>query len=235
MPVTLRPALAVAALALLSACGSGQAAPPIAGQGLQVIELFQSQGCSSCPPANANVMALADRPNVLTLSWQVTYWDHIGWKDTYAKPAYTDRQYAYARALKHNGVWTPQVVINGRGDTVGVNKAELGQALGQFARNGDAIALSLANGKVTASGQTAAAALYVVRYDPRVIQIPIRAGENGGRTLPHRNVVREFAPLGQFTGGTRSWALPASRQVGLKTAILAQAGEAGPIVAAIHD
>ena len=89
-------ATAVALLATaLAACSQGQAAAPPpapAGHGLQVVELFQSQGCSSCPPANANVMALADRADVLTLSWQVTYWDYLGWKDSFAQAAFTDRK-----------------------------------------------------------------------------------------------------------------------------------------------
>src|SRR5580693_943584 len=85
-----------------------------------VVELFQSQGCSSCPPANANVMAIADRPDVLALSFGVTYWDSLGWKDTFASPKFTARQWDYAHGLGHSNVFTPQVVINGRRDGVGV-------------------------------------------------------------------------------------------------------------------
>ena len=99
-------AAAVALLATaLTACSQGQAAPAPGGpgHGLQVVELFQSQGCSSCPPANANVMALADRADVLTLSWQVTYWDYLGWKDSFAQAAFTKRQYDYAGALRQIG------------------------------------------------------------------------------------------------------------------------------------
>src|SRR5580698_2329765 len=99
-----------------SAAGAADAAHPT------VVELFQSQGCSSCPPANANVMALSDRPDVLALSFQVTYWDNLGWKDTFGSPRYTARQWDYARALRHDNVWTPQVVVNGRADVVGVRK-----------------------------------------------------------------------------------------------------------------
>lgn len=79
-----------------------------------VVELFQSQGCSSCPPAAANVSAVSDRPDVLALSFAVDYWDRLGWKDTFSKPAWTARQYAYARAMGRDGVYTPQVVVNGR-------------------------------------------------------------------------------------------------------------------------
>ena len=221
----------------LSACSQTQAAAPppaIAGHGLQVVELFQSQGCSSCPPANANVMALADRADVLTLSWQVTYWDYLGWKDSFAQAAFTKRQYDYAGALHHDGVFTPQVVINGRGDVVGVNKAELTSALQRLDRGGDAVALTLGAGKVSVSGK-AIGSVYLVRYDPRIVQIPIKAGENGGRTLPHRNVVRELTLLGKFGGGSQSWTLPPAKQAGLKTAVLVQSAMLGPIIAAARD
>ncbi len=231
--------IGVAALltAAVAACAPGQAAAPPAasGHGVQVIELFQSQGCSSCPPANANVMALADRPGVLTLSWQVTYWDYLGWKDSFAQASFTARQHAYAGALGHDGVFTPQVVINGRGDVVGTARGEVEQALRRFDRGGDGLSVSLGAAQVTVAGAIPASSVYLVRYDPRIVQIPIKAGENGGRTLPHRNVVREFARLGKFSGGTHSYALPASKQAGLKTAVLVQTGVAGPIIAAVHS
>ena len=84
-----------------------------------VVELFQSQGCSSCPPANANVNALSQRADVLALSFAVTYWDRLGWKDTFAKPQFTERQWQYARAMRQQDVYTPQVVVNGRVEGVG--------------------------------------------------------------------------------------------------------------------
>ena len=229
--------LAALLTAALTACSAGQAAAPPApaGRGLQVIELFQSQGCSSCPPANANVMALADRPGVLTLSWQVTYWDYLGWKDSFAQAAFTARQHAYAGALGHDGVFTPQVVVNGRGDVVGAASGEVEQALSRFDRGGDAVKLALGATAVTVTGRSPASSVYLVRYDPRIVQIPIRAGENSGRTLPHRDVVREFALLGKFSGGTQRFSLPASKQAGLKSAVLVQIGTAGPIVAAARN
>ena len=87
-----------------------------------VVELFQSQGCSSCPPANANVMALSDRPDLLTLSFEVTYWDELGWKDTFGSPQYTARQWDYAHGFHRTQVFTPQVVVNGRADVVGTDR-----------------------------------------------------------------------------------------------------------------
>ena len=235
--LVLRSGLAALLTAVLAACSPGQAAPPpvLPGHGLQVVELFQSQGCSSCPPANANVMALADRPGVLTLSWQVTYWDYLGWKDSFAQASFTARQHEYARALGHDGVFTPQVVVNGRGDVVGTARGEVEQALGRFDRGGDAVKLTLSGNAVTVAGRSPESSVYLVRYDPRIVQIPIKAGENGGRTLPHRNVVREFALLGKFSGGTQKFGLPAAKHTGLKTAVLVQTGMAGPIVAGVHS
>ena len=90
-----------------------------------VVELFQSQGCSSCPPAAANVMAISDRADVLALSFAVDYWDRLGWKDTFSKPEWTARQYSYAHAIGRSGVYTPQVVVNGRIEGDGLEPAAL--------------------------------------------------------------------------------------------------------------
>ena len=90
-----------------------------------VVELFQSQGCSDCPPAAANVAAISDRPDVLALSFAVDYWDRLGWKDTFSKPAWTARQYAYAHAMGRDDVYTPQVVVNGRVEGDGLEPAAL--------------------------------------------------------------------------------------------------------------
>lgn len=100
---------------------------------LSVVELFQSQGCSSCPPANANVIALSDRPDILTLSFDVTYWDHLGWRDTFGSPAFTKRQWAYAHAFRRREVATPEVVVNGRGDVVGDRRNAIEALIQRFA------------------------------------------------------------------------------------------------------
>lgn len=199
-----------------------------------VVELFQSQGCSSCPPANANVLALADRPEVLALSFQVTYWDQLGWKDTYASPQFTQRQWDYARALKHSQVWTPQVVVNGRIDTVGTRHGEIDQAIARAERGLSGPTVSLDNGRVTLSAAVKAspAEVWLVRYDPRTVQVPIRRGENGGKTLPHRNVVRELVRLGDWTGARRDYVLPKAGAANLRSAILVQQGRGGAIIAA---
>jgi hypothetical protein len=222
-------ALALCALWSAGAARAADATHPV------VIEIFQSQGCSSCPPASANVAALSDRPEVLALSFQVTYWDNLGWKDTYAQPRYTARQWAYAKALHHDNVFTPQVVVNGRRDGVGVDAGELRNLVRVADRGDGGPALTVANGAVEiGSGDGAPKAdVWLVRYDPRTVMIAIRGGENGGKTLPHKNVVRQIVRLGGWTGKAARFALPAGGDPAWRTAILVQTAGAGPILAAV--
>ncbi len=219
--------IAATTVAMSGTAMAADAAHPV------VIELYQSQGCSSCPPANANVLALSNRPDVLALSFQVTYWDQLGWKDTFASPQYTARQWEYARAFRHGEVWTPQVVVNGRVDVVGARHGEVEGAIARADRGVGGPVVDIADGRVTVSGTGSAthADVWLVRYDPNVVQVAIRAGENGGRTLPHKNVVRQLVRLGDWSGSTRSYALPTS-QGGLKMAVLVQDGRGGSILAA---
>ena len=200
-----------------------------------VVELFQSQGCSSCPPANANVLAIADRPEILALSWQVTYWDDLGWKDTFGKPAFTARQWDYARAFHRGAVATPEVVVNGRSDVVGSARSELDALVRRADRGDTGPSIRLAGREATVAGGAGQGEVMLVRYDPNLVQVPIQRGENGGRTLPHKNVVREVADLGAWRGGVRAFALPAASRPGLRTAILVQQRVGGPILAAAHD
>ena len=228
----LRSALGALALALTGGTAmAADAAHPV------VVELFQSQGCSSCPPANANVMAIIDRPEVLALSFGVTYWDDLGWKDTFATAAYTARQWDYAHGLGHGNVFTPQVVVNGRRDGVGVNPGELAGLIRAGDRGAAGPAMALSGGAVTVGAGTPgahAADIWLVRYDPRIVQVPIKRGENGGKTLPHRNVVRQLVRLGSWSGQAERLSLPASTDPVLKTAILVQAPKGGPILAAVR-
>jgi hypothetical protein len=208
--------------------------PPSAGAEPVVVELFQSQGCSSCPPAEANLNAIVDRPDVLALSFAVTYWDNLGWKDTFASPAFTERQYAYSRGLRM-GVATPQVVVNGRRSLLGVDRRELDGAIRTAGQPAGAVltidggAVSVAAGSAPARG----ADVWLVRYDPRVQWVAIRRGENGGKTLPHRDIVRQLVRLGGWFGAARRYPLPrAAAAPGLKTAVLVQTTDGGPILAA---
>ena len=196
-----------------------------------VVELFESQGCSDCPPANANVNALAQRPDILALNFAVTYWDQLGWKDTFASPAYTARQWDYARTAGRAQVATPQVIINGGGTVVGSNAARLAAAIRENARGSGGPSIAAAGGKVTIGKGMGNATVWLVRYDPRTLTVPIRAGENGGRTLDHRNIVRSLGKLGTWTGAPASFAVPAG-DAQYRSAILVQQGTGGKIVAA---
>lgn len=201
-----------------------------------VLELFQSQGCSSCPPANANLNAIADRPDVLALSFGVTYWDQLGWKDTFAQTAFTDRQKAYARGLGAQ-LGTPQMVVEGREDLVGVDARELDVAL-RRARPAMDATVALSRGRVEIGAgriPKAGADVWLVRYDPRVRQVAIQRGENNGKTLPHRDVVRELTRLGAWNGVAVAFNTPPAKEPALKTAVLVQARNGGPILAVGRD
>lgn len=244
----LSPLLAIAAAGLLAACGQETSAEPIrpapsnsqpiAGASAAypvVVELFQSQGCSSCPPANANVNALAARPEVLALSFAVTYWDQLGWKDSFAKPAYTARQWDYARHAKRGQVATPQVIVNGGPAIVGSNRLQLEQTIraAGAARGGPSLAVDGKTLRVGSGKAGAGSTVWLVRYEPRAIEVAIRAGENGGRTLPHRDIVRELVKLDAWTGAAKTVTLPAATRPGLASAILVQEGVGGRITAAL--
>jgi hypothetical protein len=199
-----------------------------------VVELFQSQGCSSCPPANENILTLVDRPDLLVLSFGVTYWDRLGWKDTFASKENTQRQYDYANGgLHRRNVATPQVVINGHVDIVGNRREDLFRAVDGSWLPASAPAISRIGDKVIVAAASPAAGVadvWLVRYDPRTVQVPIQAGENGGRTLPHRNVVHELVRLGGWSGKAASYRLPAATDAAYRTAILVQGASGGPII-----
>ncbi len=213
---------------VLAVPATGFAAPKPA-----VIELFQSQGCSSCPPANAVLNGLADRTDLITLSFSVTYWDYLGWKDSFAQKAFTARQYDYAHGMGRDNVATPQMVINGRGAITGQTRASVDQALKAFARTGVEPDISVTSGKVTVGAAPAGetATVWLVRYDPHSLDVPVSAGENTGRTLPHRHIVKQLIALGDWSGKPASFTLPAAPQ-GLQSAVLVQAGHGGRIVTA---
>lgn len=223
----LKRGLWIGLLALPTAGFAADAAHPT------VVEEYQSQGCSSCPPANANLNAIADRPDILALSFSITYWDNLGWKDTFGKMAFTDRQWDYARAGGRDNVYTPQMVVNGSSAIVGNRISEVEAAILSADRGDSGPIVSWGNGSVSIAGPSTGSdtIVWLVRYDPRTLDIPIRAGENAGRTLPHRNIVKELVSLGGWKSGTSSFALPALGDPVLKTAVLVQEGIGGRIIA----
>jgi len=172
----------------------------------RIVELFTSQGCSSCPPANKFVAGLVDAPDTLVLSYGVTYWDYLGWKDTFGKPEFTARQRAYGRALGASNVYTPQIILNGSEHSARYSKKDVSKVvldaarpqaiLAPYASNtittGDSLAFTY-NGET----QTADIRVLVVGYKPGLQTVSVKKGENRGRALTLANVVTEIMPLDQ--------------------------------------
>ncbi len=210
---------------------AAMAAPVHAMPPQQVVELYQSQGCSSCPPANAVLNGLADRKDLITLSFAVTYWDYLGWKDRFAQPAFTQRQKDYMAAYKRPNVSTPQMVINGKGFIVGTTADEVAQGLKAYARSGPEPDIALTGPRLSIGVGQGAAQVWLVRYDPTSLDVPITAGENTGRTLPHRHIVKALAKVGDWSGKALTIDVPPA-PAGLRTAVLLQSGVGGPIIAA---
>jgi hypothetical protein len=200
-----------------------------------VVELFQSQGCSSCPPAAANVAAISDRPDVLALAFAVDYWDRLGWKDTFSQPAWTARQYAYAHTMGRDGVYTPQVVVNGRVEGDGLAAGDLAALMSRGDRGPAGPEVSF-SGRAVSVGAGAAPAsgadVWLARYDPRTVEVAVLRGENAGRTLPHKDVVHEMILLGHWHGQATTFPAPAEAGTGLAEAAIVQTAGAGPILAA---
>jgi hypothetical protein len=197
-----------------------------------VVELYQSQGCSSCPPANAALNAVADQPGVIALSFAVTYWDRLGWKDIFADKAYTQRQYDYAHALGNANVATPQIIINGKTVITGIKPGELARSIAASKPISKGPLIEITKSEVIIGKGSGPANVWLVRYDPRTHNVAIRSGENSGRTLPHKNIVRSLVKLGEWKGMAKSFKLPAAALTQLNTAILVQRPGARSIIAA---
>ena len=168
-----------------------------------VIELFTSQGCNSCPPADQYLGELAKRPDVLALSWHVDYWDYIGWKDPFAQHAFTVRQRDYSRALLQRYVYTPQMVINGRLQGIGSERADIERLIAEAKKERDAgsvPAITLSGDQVNIGhGPAAAANVWIAVFDPQQ-KTAVGRGENAGRELVEHNVVREWTRIGTYDG-----------------------------------
>jgi len=227
---TKRFAAALAATILLSA--PGRAAGPQQLAGPVVVELFTSQSCSSCPPADALLAELArTRPDILALDFHVTYWDRLGWKDPYSLPQATQRQQRYAALLGRDGVYTPQLVAGGRHQAVGSDRAEVLAAITAAAADGSTVPLQVrrdAAGLVLDAGAgRGAGTLLLVGFD----RARIAGGENGGRTLTEVNIVRSIATVGSWRGEPIS--LHAPQPDGELAAVLLQADDGRLLAAAV--
>lgn len=207
-----------------------------------VVELFTSEGCSSCPPADALLGELLQRQYVLPLSFHVDYWDYIGWKDRFADAAFTRRQYAYAEAQGSAMVYTPQMIVAGAIDVVGSDRAQVEKALKEaYTRNAmyKVKVMREDDGKVVAQFPEAPigvpATVWLLTYQ-RSAESHVKAGENAGKKLMTYNVVRSLQKIGMWTGAATEIELTLDEQA--KTAgpdacaIIANQAEHGPIVAA---
>ena len=204
------------------------------------VELFTSQGCSSCPPADALLARLAADPGIVAMTRPVTYWDRLGWRDTLARPANTDLQRAYAaRAIPGAGVYTPQIVIDGRTGFVGGRGDQITPAIDR-ARRTPAPVLGIAGGVgdgrvLTLGGGAPVRASIVLVALRRSAPVAIRGGENAGRMVRYTNVLVSETPLGTWSCQPARIAVPARalRVAGAdRYAVLVRAGAAGPILAA---
>jgi hypothetical protein len=140
----------------------------------------------------------ANRPDVLALVFAVAYWDWLGWKDTFSNPEWTARLYAYVRAIGGDGVYTPQVIVNGRVEGTGLDANELASLMRSADRGDSGPSVGFAGGAVTVGAAAAPGGggdVWVARYDPRVVEVAVKRGENAGKTLPHKNVVPPETPV----------------------------------------
>lgn len=200
-----------------------------------VLELFTSQGCSSCPAADALLKEFASDPTTLPLSLHVDYWDYLGWKDPLSSPAMTARQRAYAAALGRNNVFTPELVVNGQFSVVGSNRASVESAIAKAQASQQSVTLQLvpdSSGKnllltldITDKAMFAHTG-FTAFYFRSNISTDVKNGENGGRTLTHINNVTRIQELGE----SRAIPMPTGNEDGV--AVLLQKNGNGPIIGA---
>jgi len=182
-----------------------------------VVELFTSQGCSSCPPADKILGELAQDPSVVALTMPIDYWDYLGWKDTLADSRFSTRQKAYSRMRGDRDVYTPQVIVNGERHLIGSDRAAIDAAMRETQVNDVmSVPVSMAvSGKQLNVTVSAASPGHMARHGEiwicavsRAIPIAIARGENRGREIVYHNVVRNWLKVGDWAGKTASWSVP---------------------------
>ena len=184
----------------------------VADEAPVVVELFTSQGCYSCPPADELLGELAERDDVLPLAFHVTYWDRLGWPDTLGLEAGTARQEAYARTLGTGRMYTPQMVVQGQIDVVGSQRSRVAKALEIAAEHKrDDLGLEVAEGRVSIpASEAVTGTVWLAAYDD-VNEVVIERGENSGKTLTYHKSVRELVELGSYDGEAMMADLPLAR------------------------
>lgn len=235
--VSRRSALALGAAAVVLPRFSGMAR---AAKSPVLVELFTSQGCSSCPAADRLAGELTKRGDVIVASLNVDYWDYLGWKDTLAKPEFTKRQMNYAKSRGDGDVYTPQMVVNGASHVVGSNRGNVLDAVDNAAAASVAVAVSAHGnelhidiGEGKSSGD---ATLWLMAVAP-VVSVAIERGENTGKTVSYHNVVRMLTPAGMWKGKAENIVMPRKTVIsaGCKSCIaVLQQGETGRVLGIGH-
>lgn len=216
------------------------APPPPGAEAGVVVELYTSQGCAACPPADELLARIAARPGVIALSLHVDYWDYIGWRDRFAQPGFTERQKAYARAEGSRSLFTPQMIVAGRHRLEGQRGMELAELLQLEAARPQAVQIDLLRSgamlEIRASAEPPLShpvTVDLVRYTPKET-VRIGSGENAGRSVTYHNVVTVWETLGKWDG-----AGPVTFHVRIEGAepvvVLMQEAGPGPIVAAARE
>jgi len=182
-----------------------------------VIELFTSQGCSSCPTADKLLAELRADPSLIPLSLPIDYWDYLGWKDTLALPGHTARQRAYSHVRGDREIYTPQVVVNGIAQAIGSDRAGIEDAVGQSRNYPSSLSVPLqvkvADDRVSVTvaaherGDAAAGEVWLCALS-RSVPVAIARGENRGRTITYTNVVRRWVKLGNWKGKSENFTVP---------------------------
>lgn len=220
---------ALLSLLLVAMPATAAAKPPV------LVELYTAQGCGTCDEANALVSKLAERPGVLPLTFSVDYWDYLGWQDTFAKPEFAERQRAYVTRLKLREPYTPQVVVDGRAEAAGLKPAEVERLVRQATgapRNPPDMRfigprrVDVGSGRVPPGG----AEVWLIRYDPRELEVPVKAGDNRGETVVQKNVVREIRRLGSWRGRPQAYRIGEPADEALKTVVVVQAAKGGRVI-----
>lgn len=222
------------ALAFFGALG---VTPAVAQDSKVVVELYTSQGCSSCPPADALLHDLAGRPDVIALALHVDYWDYLGWKDNFGSPAFTARQHGYARAAGATTVYTPQMVIGGTDHVIGSKAMAVMDQIARHRALPDPVAMTLTrngdNVQINArsnGGPLDNMIVQVVRYTPEETVV-IRRGENAGKSISYNNIVTRWDTVAKWDG-TSPLAINAPADGADPIVVIIQNERYGPILAA---
>ncbi len=202
------------ALAVIAACSTA-APPPVWAEPRAVVELFTSQGCSSCPAADRLFGELAADPSLVAISLPIDVWDYLGWKDTLAHPRNTVRWQGYSKSRGDRERYTPQVVVNGAVHALGSDRSAIETAIGKSRQNKTVMSVPVratrASDQLTIelpSGAPAVFASVSVWALAKSVTVAIARGENKGRTITYHNVARQWVDLGPWSAVTHRWSVP---------------------------